>query len=377
VTGRRVLHLTPNLGRGGAQRVVVDVVTHMDRMAFEPHVLSLFAGGSPELLERLEQAQIPVHGLGKRSGAQPGMLWKVDRAIRWLRPELIHTHRNALYYTLLPFLRPRWFRPAAVHTVHSMPKQEMGWLGRELQRFPLSCGATCVAIARPVQRQLRELYGPKDYPLIPNGVDLDACRTPSVSRARWRASEGLAEGDVVVANVASLTPQKDQALLIDAFCDAAAKHTGARLLVAGEGPERGRLERKIAERGADRRVRLLGHRRDVVELLHASDVFALASRREGNPLSVMEAAAAGLPVVATVVGGVPDLVEQHVNGLLVPPGDREKLASALEAVMTSRRRRSRLGERAQAIAAERFDIRQTARAYERLYRELLPLRRRR
>jgi glycosyltransferase involved in cell wall biosynthesis len=373
----RVLHLTPNLGRGGAQRVVSDLLARIDRTAFEPHALSLFDGGAPELLEQLEQAGVPRHTLGKRPGAQPAMLWRVDRAIRTLRPDLIHTHRNVLYYTLLPFLRPKWWRPAAVHTVHSMPRREMGWLGRELQRVPLFRGATCVAIARPVQRELRELYGPGAYPLIPNGIDIDAYGEPRVPRGRWRRNEGIAETELLVANVASLTPQKDQALLIEAFCDAVGERSGATLAIAGEGPERPRLEQVISRRGAGHRVRLLGHRRDVVDLLHAADLFALSSAREGNPLSVMEAGAAGLPVVATVVGGVPDLIEQHVNGVLVPPGDREKLAKALAALVWNGVRRERLRRHARTMAAERFDVEKTTRAYEKLYQELLSGRRQR
>ena len=143
------------------------------------------------------------------------------------------------------------------------------------------------------------------------------------------------------------------------------------LLLVGGGELENAVREQVAALGLQERVRFLGVRADVADILRASDVFVLSSRWEGNPLSVMEAMAAGLPVVSTAVGGVPELVRDRETGLLVPSEDAEALTRAMQALVDDPVRRQAMGAAARQYAVAHFDIRHTVRGYEQLYESLL------
>jgi glycosyltransferase involved in cell wall biosynthesis len=145
----------------------------------------------------------------------------------------------------------------------------------------------------------------------------------------------------------------------------------AEALIVGDGPDRAAIEREISRLGLEDRVRLAGERSDVPELLAAADVFVLSSASEGLPLSVMEAMAAGLPVVASAVGGIPELVIDGETGLLVPAGDATELTAALERVLLDRQLRRRLGAAGRARAENAFDIASFRSAHLEVYRREL------
>ncbi len=143
------------------------------------------------------------------------------------------------------------------------------------------------------------------------------------------------------------------------------------LWLVGDGPLRPVVEKTVVEMGLEGRVLFLGVRNDVPKLLAASDVLVLSSEYEGVPLTVLEAMAAGKPVIATAVGGVPELVEDGVTGILVPPRNPEALAQGILRLAKDADLRQRMGKAAQQWALERFDIARTAREYEALYLRLL------
>ena len=143
------------------------------------------------------------------------------------------------------------------------------------------------------------------------------------------------------------------------------------LLLVGGGELQDAVRAQVAGLGLQERVRFLGVRADVADILRASDVFVLSSRVEGNLMSVMEAMAAGLPVVSTAVGGVPELVREGVTGLLVPSEDAGALAQAMQALVDDPVRRQAMGAAARQHAVAHFDIRHTVRGYEQLYETLL------
>jgi glycosyltransferase involved in cell wall biosynthesis len=173
----------------------------------------------------------------------------------------------------------------------------------------------------------------------------------------------------VVVTVARLAEPKDPLTLVRALAAVRGPAFTARLV--GDGPERPAVEAEIRAAGLLEQVELTGERRDVPQLLEHADVFVLSSRSEGAPLSVLEAMAAGLPVVATAVGGVPELVDDGTTGLLVPPGDAPALAAALERLLGDAALRARMGAAGWERVRERFDIAQLRRAHVELYeREL-------
>jgi glycosyltransferase involved in cell wall biosynthesis len=210
---------------------------------------------------------------------------------------------------------------------------------------------------------------------IPNGVaTADDAGAPADVR-RIREALGVPVDAPLVGAVGSLRPQKAFEVLIDAAVLLRARHPGIRVVIAGGGDEQPTLQAHIDRVGAGDVVSLLGARDDVRELLQAFDVAVNCSDFEGQPLSVLEEMDASLPIVATRVGGVPDLIDDGVHGRLVPPRDPAALAGAVDAMLADRDAARAMGARARIRRREEFDIAHTVRRTEALYETLLGARR--
>jgi len=362
----RVLHILPNFGPAGAEQMAVNLMRTLNREQFEASAISFFNPSGTDQEKILSQSGIPVWYLGKRPGFDPRMFVRVARVLKRIRPHVVHTHRYVLRYALPPMLSGRV--PAMVHTVHNLAEKEVDWSGRLIHRMAFWQGVIPVTIADDVDDSLRRFYKIDGFPLIPNGIPVDDFRKPSIGRDRWRKEEGYAPTDVLFVCVARFKPQKNLALLVKAFAQGPALEPRAHLLVVGHGELRRDLERQIDALGLWEKAHVLGVRSDVPELLNAADVFVLSSDWEGNPLSVMEAMAAGTPVVSTAVGGVPELIEEGESGLLVPPGDARALGGAMQYMLKNPEVRTSMGRASARRAVEHFDLRVMTEAYEELYR---------
>ena len=342
-----VLEVLPTLKRAGAERMVVSLVSGLDRDRFEPAVVSLYDAFPAGFEAELEERGIPVWHLGKRPGLDLRMYPRLMKVFRDFKPAVVHTHSYVLRYT--------WpvTKAAKVHTVHNLASKEVDFTGRLIHRAAFRTGVAAVAVGGEVARSFREFYGFEPAATILNGIETPRCS----ARQQWRAANGFGEDDVLIVSVARLDPQKNPLGLIEAFARAGCPR--CHLLMVGDG----------SLRCSAPRVHFLGVRTDVAEILSSADIFALASHWEGTPLSVMEAMAAGLPVVATRVGGVPELVEHGTTGLLVAPGDMQSFAAALAAVARDPQRRRELGEAARNAAA-RFSVTAMVASYSRLFERL-------
>jgi glycosyltransferase involved in cell wall biosynthesis len=351
----RVLEVLATLKRAGAERTAVTLATRLDRARFECEQVSLYDAFPGGLEPELEAAGVAVRHLGKRPGFDPRMYPRLARVLREFRPTIVHTHSYVLRYAL-PVSRC-----GIVHTVHNLAHREVDLVGRMLNRVALRRGVQFVAIGREVARSFLETYGAEPAALIPNGVDVAA---PQVGRAEWRRTHGFSDDDVLIVSVARLDPQKNPLLLMNALPDDARCH----LLLVGDGSLASEVRRR-----ASYRVHVLGVRADIPDILFASDVFALASDYEGLPVSVIEAMAAGLPVVATAVGGVPELVEHERTGLLVPPRDRAGLARAIERLALDASLRKTMGARA-VLRSREFGAARMIESYAALFEGMVPSR---
>jgi len=187
----------------------------------------------------------------------------------------------------------------------------------------------------------------------------------------WREREGFAPEDVLFVCVARFFPQKNHLLLLDSFAQGVASNPHAHLLLVGSGPLELEVKKRAEALGLRNKTRFLGVRADIPEILGAADAFVLSSDWEGNPLSVMEAMAAGKPVICTTVGGVPELVEDGECGLLVPQRDEKALAKAMKYILEDSGARTLMGRASARRAVERFDLKTMTEAYEDLFRTTL------
>jgi len=225
-----------------------------------------------------------------------------------------------------------------------------------------------IAVSREDLRRMIEVEGisPDDVIFVPNGIEARS----SDRGAEVRRALGVATDAPLVATVAGLRPQKALDVLIRAAGLLARRLPRLRVLIAGEGSERPGLESLIEELGLQGVVTLLGVRSDVPDLLAAVDVAVSTSRFEGSPLALMEYMAAAKPVVATRVGGVPDLIDDGVHGLLVEPGDASAVAEAITRLLDDPGRAADMGRRGRERQAREFDLDVMARTLESLYERL-------
>jgi glycosyltransferase involved in cell wall biosynthesis len=253
------------------------------------------------------------------------------------------------------------------HTVHNIAEREIEPPARLIHRYAFNHGVVPIAVAEEVALSMQRLYQIATCQVIANCIPTEIYARPQMPRELWRAKEGFAEKDTLFVCVARFAPQKNHALLLNAFARGPASHPHARLLLVGDGALRANLEAQAKSLGVTDSIRFLGLRSDIPDALGASDVFVLGSDYEGNPLSVLEAMASGLPIVSTAVGGVPSLVKNGTHGLLVQPGDLEGLSKSMESLFRQREVRQSLGMAAARRARENFDVSNMVRAYEEVY----------
>jgi sugar transferase (PEP-CTERM/EpsH1 system associated) len=350
------MQLVLTLDVGGLEMMVLDLVRHADHARFEHEVVCLRGPG--ELAPRFAE-----HGITVTALHSPGRLacfLRLTACLRRARPHVVHTH-NA---------NPHWYAalacrvagtPVLVHTRHGRH------LGRERRHvWANTVAARASSAVVPVSLDAAdEVLGPERVPahkvvVIHNGIEIERFRAERETRPLVRA-----------ISVARLNPVKDQPTLLRAVPLIAEAHPGFSLDIVGDGPERQGLERLRSELGLERSVRLLGHREDVAPLLAAADVFLLTSTSEGLALTLLEAMASGLPVVATDVGGNREVVVHGETGFLVPSGSPSAVAEATGRLLKNPELARAMGRSGRRRVEQSFGIRAMVGRYERLYGELL------
>lgn len=362
----RIAHVLPSLGVGGAENMAAHLMAGLSA-EHDVTAIGLYPKRNSPVEARLGAANVRLRHLGKRPGIDARMFFALASAFREIRPHVVHTHLSVLRY-VLPVL---WRRPVplAIHTLHNTADREADALGRFIQRVAFRKTVVPVAISLHGAASFRDVYGRECAALVPNCIPVEEFeRTPDTG-PRWRAQLGLPQDAIVFTCVGRLDEQKNPLSLLDAF--AALCDERIRLVLLGDGGLRRRVLEAVRAAGLEQRVHVLGKRGDVADCLAASDVFVLASRWEGNPLSVMEAMAAGLPVVSTAVGGIPELVRHGHDGLLVRPGDAAELTAALRALANSPAQRRAFGAAAREHARAEFGVASMTRKYAQLYAGLV------
>jgi glycosyltransferase involved in cell wall biosynthesis len=361
----RVLQVIPSLGVGGAERIAALLALHLQRSGHCVAVVSMYDPLGTWIEGDLRSAEVPLHFLGKQPGLDLRMIRRMGAVIRGFRPDVVHTHMHTLKYAL-----PAAFavRCGIVHTLHNLAEHEADSPSRLIQYAAFRSGVVPVAIGAAVAESVQRVYGLPPGHVIPNGIPVAEYAPPPNAREDVRASLLIPPDAPTFVSIGRLELQKDTRRLVTAMASRCMRAVGAHLLLAGQGTLRGTLERQALDLGVADRVHFLGIRADVPRVLAAADAFVLASRYEGNPLTVLEAMAAGKPVVATAVGCVPELVVNG-TGRLVALGDESALEMAMRELASDMVLARSRGAAAARVARERFDASVMGRAYERLYGE--------
>jgi glycosyltransferase involved in cell wall biosynthesis len=376
----RVLHLITRLDLGGAQQNTLFCVTRHDRERFEVELIA----GEGGLLDA-EARSIPEAHVALVPWLRHRLTPLVDLTavlrlrdlLRRRRIDLLHTHSSKAGIV------GRWAAalagvPRVVHTVHgwSFNATQPAWARRAcvaLERAAASVTDKLIVVSERSRRQGLEagIGRERQYELVHSGIDVEHYRSGGERGADVRGALGFGPEHVVVGTVSCLKPQKAPLDFVRAAAAAHARNDQLRFFIAGDGELRADVERLVQELGLVGVLHLLGWRRDVPELLRAMDVFLLTSRFEGLPRAVLQAMAAGVPVIATDVDGIPEVVEHRRTGLLVPAGRPDLAAQGLVELALDRRLRAEYARRGRARLDSRFDIQSMVRRLDGLYLSLL------
>lgn len=352
---RRVALVTNGLTHGGAETQLLRLAGLLREHGDEVGLLSILP--TEAYADEVAALGIPLAHLDVRSVAKgPSAIQAGARVLRAWRPDALVSF--VYQANVLGRLAGRLAGVPVV--ISSVRNERFGGRGRELvlrATDRLSTITTTNSQAAAERLVARGIVPRARLVVIPNGLDPAPFQEASARRAAIRAELGLADGRFVWLAAGRLEPQKDYPTLLDALARCAGPGPEHCLLVAGQGRLRPDLERLTGQLGMADPVRFLGVRSDIPELVAACDGVVLSSRFEGLPNVVMEAMAGARPVVATRVGGTPELVEQGASGLLVDPGDPAALASAMGQVMAAPpARREAMGVRGRTIVAERYSL---------------------
>ncbi len=361
-----VVHLVLSLEVGGLENGVVNLVNALDRRAFRSVVVCLRRAG--RLAARLEP-EAALHVLGVTGPPSPTSTWRLARILRAEEADVVRCLNAEALLHGAPAARLAG-RPALVYQNGGRTRPERP-LRLAVERLAARFADRVVAVSDELADELASVLRlPRErIATVPNGVDVERFDRPR-PRAEVRAALGLPPWAPVIGTVGRLVPQKRQELLVEAAAQLRPTMPELRVLIAGEGPARGRLAEAAAAAGIADRILLLGERDDVPDLLAAMDLFVLASDWEGHSNVLLEAVAAGVPVVATDVEGVRTVVEDGVSGHLVPRGSAAAIARAAAAVLGSADRGRALAAAARTRLEAGFTLEAMARRHEALLREV-------
>lgn len=353
-----IMHITET-AQGGVGRHLRDLLTGLSPSEFQQFAVTSRQRTPPGWAKDLNW---PVRQIGMRRGLRPAADWLAYRRIvavlREIRPALVHTHSSKAGFLAR---RAAWRLGIPVlYTPHVFAFQmEVSALWQRLfARLERRAAQWCdyIICVSETERQAAlqwRLCPPEKLVLIRNGLEVEAYAADQPGRI-YRADLGRAEDDELILAVGDLRTQKDYPTLLHAVALLWDFHPQLHCLIAGEGPERRKLERLIHRLKLGERVLLLGERGDIPALLSATDLFVMTSRYEGCPYALLETMAAGVPVVATRIAGIEEIIQPGLTGVLVPPGEPALLAAALDQVLSNPQLTQHRAQRAQEIVAERF-----------------------
>ncbi len=355
----RVAHVALQLETGGLERLLVEFARHSDPRRFDVRFVALGARG--RVAEEIESCGRPVTALRVGPGLRPSTIFRLARLFGQEHIDIVHTHNTKPLLYAGP--AARLSRVAGV--IHTRHGQRHGATRRQDAMFRLAgrCADRMVCVSDDALRLCRgDRVKGATLRRIWNGID----------RRLFNFAGPAPHGPAVF--VGRLSPEKDVATLLDAAAIAVRQVPRFRLRIAGAGPCAADLAARARELRLDAAVEFLGEVGDIPALLRRASLFVLPSRTEGLPLTVLEAMASGLPVVATRVGGTPEAVVDGVSGVLVPPGEPMSLAAALCRVYSDPAAGAQMGLAGSRRVQELFDVRTMVSQYESLYEEVLQLR---
>lgn len=355
---RKVLVVLPELETGGGQRLALSIAQRMSPQDLQVRILILYPRCNNLLEKTADELGLDVQYLHKKQGVSPECMIEICRAIRQFKPDVIHAHLRVMPYLLLPMCLSKV--PLRYYTVHNLADRDASGIKQSILRFAFRhCRVQPVAISALCRQSIVQVYGiPEEkIPCIYVGIDLKRFARPAAYEIqtpfRFAATGRLSE-------------QKNYPMMLRAFSSVHQHYPNSELVIMGDGDLKAELERQCETLNLRQSVRFTGNIPNVEKELWAAHAYLMSSDYEGLPQTVLEAMAAGLPIISTKAGGVVDVVEHEKNGLLADCGDQEGLIHAMERLIQSPKLCKQFSECSVALV-QKYSIAACAEQYKELY----------
>ncbi len=359
-----LMFITFSLDVGGIETLILEICRRIDRQKYQPFVCSFYENG--RLAAEFQKMDIPVLTVPKvKESIDWGLPFRLAKVFKERKIDIVHTHNPSVW--LYGGIAAKIAGIPLIHTAHTPSDYKVerwGKIERMLSWFTDQVTSVSISVGEFMIQG--EGVSRDKVQVIHNGVkseDFDV----TVDKAQKRAELGLGMSDFAFINVARFFPNKDHSTLLKAFAIVAKKLPEARLLLCGEGMLKEDLLKETAALGLNDKVKFMGNRRDIAYIHKAIDVFVLSSTKEGLPIVLLEAMAAGVPIVTTDVDGNPEAVAHNETGLVVPSRNPEALAQAMLDMQADPARARSMGEKGKKRVKELFTFEKMVNAYYAIY----------
>lgn len=308
------------LNAGGIQKFAVDLANNLDKDKFEVSILCLRCRSGELFEKKADEYGITVFYLNKKDGVDLTVISRIYRAIKEYKPDIIHANQRTLTYAMLPIILLKIKN--VIYTVHNLAEYDAGGIHKQIIKSAYKLyGITLVAISDICRKSVSDTYNIpiENIPCIYNGVDVNFFASPT----------DINNKDIDFLAVGRISTQKNYTLMLNAFKRVCEKYRSANLTILGDGEKRTEIEEFCKTNNLLDNVHILGNVSNVREYMWRAKVLLMSSDYEGLPITVLEGMAASLPIISTKAGGVPDVVEDKINGRLIDIGDEESLVNAM------------------------------------------------
>lgn len=332
----KIAQIIPNLRVGGAEIMCENLVKVLKEKKHNIIVISLY-NDRTVITDRLEKIGVKIYFLGKKKGIDVTQIFKLVKVFGIEKPDVVHAHLYASSYAMIA--ATLFGCKTKVLTIHSLAQKDNSRLGRAINRLLFSkMNVVPVALNETVKETVVRQYklNPECVPVVYNGIDLSNC----IIKTDYDFGENYK-----ILHVGRFSPVKNHDLLINAFSVIAQEIKNVKLILVGAGELLEIIQKKVFDLGLIDRVEFMGQQENVYQYYHEADVFVLPSVYEGMPMSIIEAMGTGLPVIASKVGGIIDMIDNDVNGVLIEPSIDELVKQIVD-LYKNKKRRISLGKEA-------------------------------
>lgn len=357
----RILQIIPAFGCGGAERMCENLVYALQRMGNHVAVISLY-NQHTTIASEIEKHGVKIYFLDKKKGFEPKIIGKIAKIIINEQPDVIHTHLDTEKYAVFAKKKAK-FNGVVVHTIHNVAEKESCGISARINRYFFRHGLCVpVALSPEIQNTVVSYYkiSKEKVPFVFNGIDMSRCLVKK---------EYKLHNPIIFTHVGRFVEQKNHKLLVEIFERIHKRFPDTILQLVGEGELKRDTINLVEQKGLEKSVLFLGHQENVYPILNNTDIFILPSSFEGVPMSLIEAMGCALPIISTKVGGIPDMIDNGQNGILVPC-DIDSIFSACVNLIEDDKKREMLGKNA-LIKSENFSSWYMAKRYCEIYNDVL------